>query len=133
LKTDFPDRAVYSDVDPDAIRRVVVNLLENAWRYTPHGEVSVSITADPTAITVEDTGSGIPAADLPKIGQRFYRADAARAGDTGGVGLGLAICQAIMEAHGGRLEIQSEVGKGTRVRAIFDTFSSKAGNQTTSS
>ena len=133
LRTDFPDHAVYAEVDPDAIRRVVVNVVENAYRYAPNGSVSVSLTSDPASILVEDNGVGISAESLPKVGQRFFRADAARAGETGGVGLGLAICHAIMEAHGGRLEIHSEAGKGTRVQVIFETISSKQGNQTTSS
>jgi len=133
LRTDFPDHAVYAEVDPDAVRRVIVNLIENAYRYAPNGAVAVSITTSPTLIVVQDNGIGISAENLPKIGQRFYRADSARAGATGGVGLGLAICHAIMEAHGGHLEVQSEAGKGTTVQIIFERNSSKKGNQTTSS
>jgi signal transduction histidine kinase len=118
LETRFPEHAAYAEVDSDAIRRVVGNLLENAYRHTPSGTVQVAILEGPI-LEVSDTGPGIASEHLPHLTERFYRADASRAGATGGSGLGLAICKTILEGHGGRLEIESELGKGTRVRAIF--------------
>lgn len=67
-------------------------------------------------VTVTDTGEGIAPEHLPHLGERFYRVDAARAAGTGGTGLGLAICRSIIEAHGGRMTIESQVGEGTAVR-----------------
>ena len=118
IETLFPDHAAYSVVDSDAIRRVVVNLLENAYRHTPSGAVKVSILEGPI-LEVADNGAGIAPEHLSHLAERFYRADTSRTGATGGSGLGLAICKTIMEGHGGSLEIESELGKGTKVRAIF--------------
>ncbi|MCS6861247.1 MAG: ATP-binding protein, partial [Abditibacteriales bacterium] len=93
------------------------NLLDNALHYTPAGG-AVTISAVEQngfiEVAVEDTGIGIPPADLPRIFERFYRVDKARSRERGGSGLGLAIVKHIVEAHGGRVSVQSEVGKGTR-------------------
>jgi signal transduction histidine kinase len=101
------------------LTRLFTNLLENAVRHTPpEGSVTVSAAADATSVTVTvaDSGEGIAPEHLPYLGERFYRVDAARAADTGGTGLGLAICRSITEAHGGRMTIESQLGKGTAVR-----------------
>jgi signal transduction histidine kinase len=99
--------------------RLVANLLDNALRHTPP-EGTVTLGARQGAdgmiiLTVADTGSGIAPEHLPHLGERFYRADAARARTDGGTGLGLAICRAIAEAHGGTLAIESVPGHGTKV------------------
>ena len=95
---------------------LVSNLLDNAVRYTrPGGRIRVEITArnGDANISVSDSGIGIPARDLPRVFERFYRVDRARSRDTGGTGLGLAIVKHVAEQHGGRVEAQSELGRGT--------------------
>ncbi len=110
--------------DADRVAQVLVNLLDNAIKYSqPGGTVTVHLSAaDDGAFVrteVRDTGIGIPAEDLPQIGQRFYRTDKARARDRrdvqSGSGLGLSIARALVEAHGGRLTLDSEEGTGTTV------------------
>ena len=95
------------------------NLLENAVRYTPRGgRVSVEVRADNgnATLSVQDTGIGIPSRDLPRIFERFYRVDRARSRDTGGTGLGLSIARHVVERHGGRIEAESELGRGSTFR-----------------
>jgi two-component system phosphate regulon sensor histidine kinase PhoR len=92
------------------------NLLDNAFRYTkPGGTVRVEVSGSNghARIAVSDSGIGIPARDLPRIFERFYRVDRARSRDTGGTGLGLAIVKHIAEQHGGRVEAKSELGRGS--------------------
>lgn len=98
--------------DQVRLRQVVGNLVSNAIRHTPPGG-SVTVGANGTAITVRDTGSGIAAADQPKVFDRFWRADESRSRATGGSGLGLAIARQLTEAHGGTIEVESEPGRGT--------------------
>jgi two-component system, OmpR family, phosphate regulon sensor histidine kinase PhoR len=100
--------------DPDRIEQVLVNLIHNAIKFTaPGGEIVIDARpqGDFVAFTVRDTGSGIPPEALTRIFERFYKADRARAG--GGTGLGLSIARHIIEAHGGRIWAESEVGKGS--------------------
>jgi signal transduction histidine kinase len=104
--------------DQEHLTRVLVNLLENAVRHTPvDGSVWVDVgwEGGDVIFSVEDTGEGIPPEHLPHVVERFYRVDAGRDRTRGGIGLGLAICRSIVSAHGGALEIESEVGRGTRV------------------
>ena len=108
--------------NPDELARVFSNLLENASRHTPaQGQILVTayLQGARTVIAVADTGSGIAAEHLPHLCERFYRVDAARTRADGGTGLGLAICRSIVEAHGGILTLQSEVGKGTTVTVLL--------------
>jgi two-component system sensor histidine kinase BaeS len=95
---------------------VLGNLVSNALRYTPAGG-SICLGAEARAgqllLSVADTGSGIAAEHLPNIFERFYRADASRQQQTGGSGLGLAIVRSMVEAHGGSIAVESELGKGT--------------------
>ena len=107
--------------DPTALRQILQNLIENAVRHTESGVVRVftSSAADGVWVGVQDTGSGIPAVHLPRIFERFYRADPSRARDAGGTGLGLAIVRHLAEAHGGRVRAESTVGVGTTVAAFF--------------
>ena len=95
---------------------LVSNLLDNAVRYTrPGGRVKVEISArnGDAKLSVSDTGIGIPARDLPRVFERFYRVDRARSRDTGGTGLGLAIVKHVAEQHGGSVEVVSELGRGS--------------------
>jgi two-component system phosphate regulon sensor histidine kinase PhoR len=103
--------------DAELLRDVLQNLLDNAIQYTgTGGRIRVTAEAGPrdATVTVADTGIGIPLADQERIFERFYRVDAARSREAGGTGLGLSIAKHIMEAHGGRLWVESEVGKGSR-------------------
>ncbi|MBI5651964.1 MAG: HAMP domain-containing protein [Chloroflexi bacterium] len=102
--------------DADRLKQLLINLVDNAIKYTPNGgavKLSLERDADWVRIAIADSGVGIPAQDLAKIFDRFYRVDKSRARDQGGTGLGLAICQWIAEAHGGRIEVESQVGKGS--------------------
>jgi signal transduction histidine kinase len=98
--------------DAVRLRQVVGNLVSNGIRYTPRGG-SVTVGASGSEITVRDTGVGIAAADLPRIFDRFWRADESRSRSTGGSGLGLAIARKLAEAHGGSIEVASIPGVGT--------------------
>jgi two-component system phosphate regulon sensor histidine kinase PhoR len=103
--------------DAELLKDVLQNLLDNAIQYTPAGgriHVTASANAKDATVTVSDTGIGIPLADQERIFERFYRVDAARSREAGGTGLGLSIAKHIMEAHGGRLRVESEVGKGSK-------------------
>lgn len=107
--------------DEEALNRVVRNLLDNAIRYTsPGGRIAISAeqTEIESLFIVSDTGIGIASEDLPFVFDRFYRADKARFND-GGSGLGLSICQNIIAAHGGRVEVESALGVGSRFSVIL--------------
>ncbi len=115
-----PDiRTVYAD--PTAARQILSNLAENALRHTASGSVTLFAEhdADGTWLGVRDTGTGIPEEHLPRIFERFYRADPGRAREAGGTGLGLAIVRHLVEAHGGRVRAESAVGSGTTIAALF--------------
>lgn len=107
---------------PPDVSVAVRNLLTNAIRHTdPGGTIDIGVTtrAGEAVISVRDTGAGIPARDLPRIFERFYRVDAARSRQTGGTGLGLAIVRHVAERHGGRVEVVSELGVGSTFRIYF--------------
>jgi signal transduction histidine kinase len=104
----------------DYLKQLFLILLENAFKYTPDGgqvEVSVLLKGDRVAITVADTGIGIAEADLPKVFERFYRAENARF--RSGMGLGLSIAQSIAEQHGGKIMVESASGQGSRFTVIL--------------
>ena len=108
--------------DIDYLKRIFINILSNAFKYTnENGTVSVSLEQikNQIRITVKDTGIGIPKEDLKHIFERFYRSDLSRNRQTGGTGIGLTITKALVEAHGGTIKIDSEVGKGTNVIVEF--------------
>jgi two-component system phosphate regulon sensor histidine kinase PhoR len=101
--------------DPDYIERAIFNLIDNAIKYTPaHGQINVSVRFDGSRLilAVKDNGIGIPAADLPRIFERFYRVDKSRSRDMGGTGLGLAIVKHVAMVHGGTIEVSSTPGQG---------------------
>lgn len=105
--------------DPEDLQLVWLNILENAIRYSPEGgSVEVSISQNngsPARVVFQDHGMGISRTDLPHVFERFYRGDPSRARATGGFGLGLAIAKAVVEAYGGTIAVDSEIGAGTRM------------------
>lgn len=103
-------------VDPDMITQCVINLMSNAMRYTPEGGwviVTVGLDRKHLTISVSDTGIGIAKEDLSRIFGRFWRADASRAREAGGLGVGLAVTKQIVERHHGFISVESELEKGT--------------------
>ncbi len=128
LQVDRKRLSVQWEVDPatppalcdyDKIQQVVTNLLANAIDFTPNGgQIRITVAPDgPKAVrvTIADTGIGIPAEDLPRVFERFYRVDKARSRSMGGTGLGLSIAKQIVELSGGTIAIASEVNRGTTV------------------
>lgn len=117
LTTDLPSEPVTVKADRDQIEQVLLNLLDNSRKYTPAGgqvEVVLRREGGNAIVVVKDTGIGIPQEDLPRIFERFYRVDKARSRKLGGTGLGLSIVKHIIEAHLGRVWVESEPGKGSR-------------------
>ena len=117
LQADLPVDLPLTNVDPQRIGQVLGNLLSNALTHTPSGGeivVAARMVDSTVEVSVRDTGEGIPPEHLPYIFERFYRADKSRSRVTGGTGLGLAIARQLVEAHGGRIEVESEVGRGTQ-------------------
>ncbi len=117
VSTELPDGLPLANIDAHRISQVLLNLVDNAIAHTAAGG-SITVTAREQdkwiEVAVADTGEGIPAEDLPNIFERLYRVDKSRARATGGSGLGLTIAKRLVEAHGGRIEVRSEVGKGSR-------------------
>jgi signal transduction histidine kinase len=112
------------EVDAMLIRRVIDNLLENAWRYGPKKgpiEVRAKSAEEKLVIEIEDHGIGIAPDDLQKVFTPFFRAETSRTRATGGLGLGLTLAKRILDAHGGTIAIDSEVGTGTTVRIELPT------------
>jgi len=104
------------EADEDRIMRVLINIIGNSIKYSPD-EATITITLEQSEryyrVHIRDTGMGIPKEDIRRIFERFYRVDKARSRAMGGTGLGLAIAKEIMEAHGGKISVTSESGKGT--------------------
>lgn len=113
---DLPTHSIPIEADPEALRRALLILMDNAAKYTPRGgSIRVALTqSDGFAIaSVADTGIGIDASDVPRVFDRFWRADKARSRQHGGAGLGLSIAKWIVEEHGGSILVESELGKGS--------------------
>ena len=111
--------------DRRRLTEVLQNLLDNAVQYTPAGGqimVSASPKNSEVVFTVSDTGIGIPQADQPRIFERFYRVDVARSREVGGTGLGLSIAKHLVEVHGGRIWVESEVGRGSQFHFSVPVF-----------
>jgi two-component system phosphate regulon sensor histidine kinase PhoR len=116
---------IFLEADEDRLRQIFINLISNGINYTPEGgRVKIKVEPvipstgeeyDSLRISVTDTGIGIPKKDLPRIFERFYRVDKARSRVSGGTGLGLSIVKHLVELHKGSIEVQSEVGMGTRI------------------
>lgn len=110
------DHDVFLSGDYGRLVQVFVNLLNNAYKYTNEGSIHLVISEEPpyAKVTITDTGTGIDPAELPFIFERFYRGEKSRNRKTGGAGIGLAIVKAIVEAHGGSIEVASAVGQGSK-------------------
>lgn len=119
---DHPPNMPLVLADPERVEQILVNLIGNALRYTPHGSITVQVRlpvkpeTDKLWIAVIDTGSGIAAADLPHVFERFWRADRSRDRTSGGTGIGLAICRRLVELQNGSIEVESQVGQGSTFR-----------------
>ena len=108
--------------DPDRLKQVMLNLVDNALRYTPRaGTVTLDLfrRGEEAVFQVRDSGPGIPAEHMPRIFDRFYRVDQPRTRGIGGTGLGLAIAREVAEAHGGRIEVESRVGEGSTFSLVL--------------
>ena len=119
-------------VDEGRMERVIKNLVENALRYTPQdGTIELAVRfEDEVVLSVTDSGSGIDAEDLPYVFDRFYRADKARGGNSGKMGLGLAICKALVTAQGGRIRAESPGrGQGASMLVCFPPLKGTLGNK----
>jgi two-component system sensor histidine kinase BaeS len=117
MATEVPAGLPLADVDYIRIRQVLTNLVQNAIEHTPSGgSVAVSAREVPgwLEVSVADTGEGIPAGQLEAVFERFHRVDKSRSRATGGSGLGLTIARYLVEAHGGKITVQSEPGRGSR-------------------
>jgi len=116
--------------DRDRLVQILLNILDNAVKFTPDsGKITLSAAAegdDYVVVRVEDTGIGVPAGEIPRLGERFYRVDKTRSREMGGTGLGLSIVKHLMAAHGGRMEIESRLGKGTIVSLLFPAMKDTA-------
>jgi len=116
LECDCPRDLPRIKGDPGSLQEILQNLLDNAVRYTPDGGrivVKAFEREGEIVMSVADTGIGIPKAEQERIFERFYRVDAARSRASGGTGLGLSIARHLVEAHGGRIEVESELGRGS--------------------
>lgn len=126
LQVEVGSGPLLAAADPDRVDQVLVNLVDNAIKYShPGGTVTLAVSATSNGmiqVQVRDKGIGIPVEDLPRIGERFYRSDKARSRALGGSGLGLAIAVALVEAHGGSLWLESTEGQGTVVRFTLPAF-----------
>ena len=112
------------------LRQLFLNILDNAIRYTPSGGTVSSLLVRKNGsalVSISDTGMGIPAEDLPFIFDRFYRVDKARSRPDGGLGLGLAIASSIAKLHGGGIEVESQVGKGSTFQITLPLLESPVG------
>ncbi|WP_028552363.1 sensor histidine kinase [Paenibacillus sp. UNC451MF] len=126
-----PNEDIFAIVDRQRVCQIIINVLSNALKYTPVGEtVAVTMAGDhrssTATISVRDTGIGIESRELPFIFERFYRTDKSRDRKSGGSGIGLTIAKKLTEAHCGKIEIQSEVGRGTTVQIHFPIKSKKS-------
>jgi two-component system phosphate regulon sensor histidine kinase PhoR len=122
IHNDVCENIVPIKADRDKLTQILVNVLDNAVKFTPESG-SVVITADEsdsyTLISISDTGIGVPKDEIQRLGERFYRVDRSRSRDLGGTGLGLSIVKHLMIAHGGKMEIESQLGRGTKVSLFF--------------
>jgi signal transduction histidine kinase len=117
IKVNIPASLPRVSIDPDRIKQVLTNLLSNALEHTPStGSITVKARVEGGCVRVDviDTGEGIPPQHLPFVFERFYRADPSRARSTGGSGIGLAIVKQLMQAHGGDVSVESQLGNGSR-------------------
>lgn len=108
--------------DRDKLTQILANVMDNAVKFTPEGGsvfIEASATEREVVVSIRDTGIGVPADEIHRLGERFYRVDRSRSRELGGTGLGLSIVKHLMIAHGGRMEIESRLGQGTKVSLYF--------------
>ncbi|OGL35266.1 hypothetical protein A3F65_01345 [Candidatus Saccharibacteria bacterium RIFCSPHIGHO2_12_FULL_47_16b] len=105
----------FVSVDPDRMREVFQNLVDNAIKYTEQGSITLVITGNDSVVQIQvaDTGAGIPEEDIPHLFQKFYRVDSSMTRTVGGTGLGLYICRRLVELYQGRIWVESQLGKGS--------------------
>jgi signal transduction histidine kinase len=116
LELDVPAQLPPAWGNADRLQQVLINLLDNALRHTGAGgkvAVTAKVQGEELAVSVHDTGPGIPPEELPYIFERFYKVEKARTRTTAGTGIGLAIVKGLVEAHGGRVWVESTPGKGS--------------------
>jgi two-component system phosphate regulon sensor histidine kinase PhoR len=122
IQNNLPENLPHIRADRDRLTQILVNVLDNAVKFTPE-DGSIFIDAGQKdnyiVLTITDTGIGIPKEEVQRLGERFYRVDRSRSRDLGGTGLGLSIVKHLMIAHGGRMEIESQLGRGTKVSLYF--------------
>jgi two-component system phosphate regulon sensor histidine kinase PhoR len=122
IENKIPYKIHHIKADRDRLCQVFVNVLDNAVKFTSEGG-HVTLDAEEKAggmvVTISDTGAGIPREEIQRLGERFYRADKTRSRELGGTGLGLSIVKHLMLAHGGKMEIESQLGRGTKVYLFF--------------
>ncbi|HSX52773.1 MAG TPA: PAS domain-containing sensor histidine kinase [Patescibacteria group bacterium] len=121
----------YVYADPDRLREVITNLFDNAVKYTESGKVTIGLTGNENIVQfyVKDTGAGIPAEDVPHLFQKFYRVNNTLTRTVGGTGLGLFLSQKIVELYGGRIWLESSMGKGTTVFVNMPRLSSQRASE----
>ncbi|MGB9791206.1 MAG: two-component system histidine kinase PnpS [Thermacetogeniaceae bacterium] len=116
VTTEIPEDLPLALGNPDRIEQVLINLLHNAIQFTPSGgriQLKGTARGNEIEVSVADTGEGIPEEDIPYIWERFHKVDKSRSRSSGGTGLGLAIVKHIVEAHGGKVKVESKPGKGS--------------------
>ena len=123
LTSAIPEDLPLISADRDRLSQILINVLDNAVKFTPEGG-TVTLSAAQAAgnevvIKIADTGIGVPRDEIPRLGERFYRVDKTRSRELGGTGLGLSIVKHLMTAHKGRIEIESQLGRGTTVSLYF--------------
>jgi signal transduction histidine kinase len=123
VQLDELPKSLVVNIDSGQIKTVFTNIISNALKFSDAASepVKVSVKSEPhhVVVKVADRGIGIPVEELTFIFEPFYRVDKSRSKDTGGYGLGLSLCKTIMEAHGGKIEIESKPGVGTTVSLFF--------------
>ena len=126
IEKEIPDDLPSIWGDRDRLHQIMLNVLDNAVKFTPdEGKISIKALDGKDGnvyIKTSDTGIGIPKGEISRLGERFYRVDKTRSRELGGTGLGLSIVKHLMTAHNGRIEIDSQLGRGTTVSLIFPTY-----------
>jgi len=123
IVSEIPEELPQIRADRDRLSQVLINVLDNAVKFTPEGGrvtlAALTATANEVVVRITDTGIGVPKDEVSRLGERFYRVDKTRSRELGGTGLGLSIVKHLMTAHKGRIEIESLLGRGTTVSLYF--------------